>query len=41
MISVNEGIGTSVPEKLENGRGDTWCFISRGGTFERGGGRKI
>ena len=41
-MSVNQGIRTSVPEKLEK-RGDTWCLISSGGggTFEWGGGTKI
>ena len=31
MISVNQAIGTSVPE---NNRRDGTCFLSRGGTSE-------
>ena len=36
MVLVNQGIGTSVPEKVEKG-GDTWCFLSMVGMGWGGG----
>ena len=45
--SINQGIGTSVPENWRGwggggggGGGDT-CFLSKGETFEWGRGRKV
>ena len=32
MISVNQGIGTSVPENVENGRGRGWHVSYQGGS---------
>ena len=34
MVSLNQGIGTSAPKKVE--KGDKWCFLSRW-DFELGG----
>ena len=39
MISVNQGVGTSVPETVKKGEARDVSY--QGGTFESGGGVRI